>query len=343
MQNIVIRTLEDLIKGSNLETQKIFTVLEQREDVVVNEAKENTINDEQSFERGEDENGSVGSIDSTVYPTNERTANKTIEVKAEITNRSRGKVFVLTELGKSFVNTIIDHACAERVTETALNGEDKIGDYLYPNLGLTKLVNQSRKSFFNTDARIIDNEELLKYDVEYELFVDEDGDPIDTLNPDEFELIWKQILRVSRKVENVNVSTKLTKPVLYWDNMSCALNDRGEMMKIVGKTTTKEERYTAQLMKAKWNISESVFLEADRKVTSNDELLLEFLTSVQGSNDNNSGDKKKGANKGKDNPRYSKFKKSKGKPQPENDAKAVALNPTAHSKGNNNSNSDNNN
>lgn len=324
MRNIVVRTLEDLLKGSNLETQKIFMVLEQREDVVVNETQ-NASSDDEILSRGANsESESARGANNESNRASEGVSEEDIKVRTEITNRSREKVLVLTRLGKSFVNTIVDHGCAEKIIEVALNGEDKIGSFPYPNIGLTKVVNCSRKSFFNTDGRIIDSKELLSYGIEYELFLDEDGEPIETLDPEEFELVWKQILRTSKKVENVNVSTKLTKPVLYWDNMTCAFNKEGKLMKMIGKSTSKEDRYLAQLLQIEWNINEEIFLEADRKVTENEDLLLEFLTGVQGSGNSGNGNRKGNA-KGKSNPRFKNFKQAQ--PQPENDSKANAMNP----------------
>lgn len=334
MRDIVVSTLEELVKGSNLETQKIFTVLNQREDVVVNETQ-STICNEQELSRGTNcESRKDGRINSGSNQESERVNEENIQVSTEITTRSNEKVYVLTHLGKSFVNTIVDHACAEKVSELALNGEDRIGDFPYPNIGLTKIVNCSRKSFFNTDARIIDNDELLSYGIEYSLFEDENGEIIETLDAEEFRIVWQQILRASKKVDNVNVSTKLTKPVLYWDNMSCAFDENGKLMKIVGKTTSQDDRYMAQLLQATWNIENNIFLEADRRVTDNKDLLLEFLTRVQNSTGNSGNKGGKSNNKGKNNPRFSKFKQSQ--PQPENNDKANALNPNQQGEGTNN-------
>lgn len=331
MQTLVESTLKEILRGAPVESQRIFNICEQREDVVISEegnegsqSTDGTGEDSKSKGKGEN-NVKTDKTKSSYAGTFEEVSDR---VKVEVTNRFRGKVYELTPFGKKFVNTIVDHACGDKITDLCLNGEDRIGDNLYPNIGLTKVVNHSWKSYFNQDSRILENGNIINYNVNFDLFVDEDGEPYETLDAETFANTWKQILRISRTVDNTNVSTKLTKPVLMFNDINVAYNEsRTQFYKKAGVATTLDERILAQIVKPTWNIQTEIFCEVDRKEVVA-ETLLDWLVGNIGNNNTSSGAKSsKGSNKGKNNPRFKKFNTNKSNSQPENDDKANALNP----------------
>ena len=223
------------------------------------------------------------------------------------------RVKELTPLGKVFVNTMLDHAEAKKADELSMHDDHKIGEYSYPNIGLTKLINLSRRAFYNVDKFESNEGELLCYPEinADEFYYNEEGE-IEVMDVETFTNTWNRVLKNSKVLNTTSCNTKLNKPVLYWENVNVALNEAGELLKKVGTNPSRDERLLAQLSKATWLVDADMFLT--KGVTQlSDQAELDWLIGLGNTNNNNNH---KGAKS--NNPRRNKFKQNNGRANAQN-------------------------
>lgn len=362
MKGYIISALEYALTGVDEVDQNIFENYKNREEV-----KFHVANIEQECEEEEKDRKQSSNTDKNESGKNEgdkRIDERGTHEQTEVVETFRRDVrrLKLTRTGKKLYNTMMDHCYCVRATDFDLDELFQIDRFPYPNINLTKLMNVSRRSFYDADAELFNEGRermLLNYpkfdgmeveDIEWEYH---DGE-VELMDPEEFERTWKRIIRVSKRLNDVQMNQKLTKPVLYWENLKCAYDEQDRLVVRFGTTPTSEEKLLAQLIKPYWSLNPIQFGKPEREGHYSKLDIQEWLVSSQDSNkeqknnnknsDNNNQSNKRNRlnNKGKKNNNNknnntNNNNSNQAQPQPENNAKANANNPAAQG-GSDNSN-----
>ena len=315
IKNIIIEGLKYALDGVSEWDQNIFENLKMREEVENNVTTTEENNNNQGREGGCQECSAINaSNDGNAGRENEGadSEERNAQVGCNSTSgriqyRRETNVQVLTRTGKKFVNNILDGYHSEKANIFDFTNQFRIGEFLYPNLNVFKLVNVTRRNFYNADAELLSGQEKDYYivypghceyeDIDFELH--EDNDMPEFMDPDEFERTWKRIIRVSSRIgSDTQVNTKLSKPVTYLNDIKCAYTNDGLAVKY-SETPTYDEYMFAHLMKPWWKGDVDRFTRIDSKVPRFDRLdVMEWLFKTPGNGNksntnssNNEGDK----------------------------------------------------
>ena len=298
MRQLIIDSLEYLLENTNDREVGIFETYREREEVTV------SVNDEdEQCERtaGEGETG----IENGCNPGNEQEEAEVAcegdpeeqETTREVTTTIRrdNSVRILTVEGAQFVNATLDAWVAKRSTDYFMNELFKVGDAKYPNLNLFNVLDESGVTYYDADKELFDICEeafVLEYpnkdDADIDWIRDEDGVPYEPLSPERYVMVWKRIIKASRRLENNKVSCtkQLTKSVNYWSNINLAYDNQGRLMRKSGATGIKLADFMkVSILKPKWRIPTDIFCreEAERNWSRTD--IIAWLCSPIDSND----------------------------------------------------------
>lgn len=313
MKNYIIEALEYALQGVSETDQNIFENYKVREEVVVN-VEENGSN---SRVEEAQEGGNYLSTNKFTDPDDvsarknegdQETSEEEIEQPcATETFRRDVTRLVLTREGKKFVNTMLDHCYCRRSTELDLNDLYPIDNYKYADINLYKILNQSRYSYFDTEAELFDGEDerrtLLEYplfkknldDIEWEYHLNE----VEIMTPDQFEKAWRRIVRVSKRIDDsTSVNKTLTKNVLYWNDIKCAFTKNDELVVRFGTTTSDDELQLIHLLKPVWKVETLPFGRVKERPLFSQQDIKEWLITRNGKSEANSNDNRRSPRKG---------------------------------------------
>lgn len=331
IKNVIIEGLKYALNGVNELDQNIFENYKMREEVEGNVTTERNSYDNEGREGGCQECSSNNTENgSNVRRKDER--NEGRQQEAEIGCNSTGRlqyrrdilVQSLTNDGKRFVNVILDGYYSEKANERDFENRYGVNEFPYPNLNLFRIVNATRRNYYNSEAEILGgtkSEYLVMYpehkeyeDIEFELI---DGEP-EFMDPEEFERTWKRIVRVSPRINSdIQVNTKLTKPVSYWNDIKCAYSTLGMAVKY-GETPTYDEYVLTKVLKPYWCDGFDRVTRIESKVPRITETdLMEWLFKQVGSNKDGNSNKSNNSN---NSPKRNKWKGGKNKNNNNNNA-----------------------
>ena len=312
IKNIIIEGLKYALEGVSELDQNIFENYRMREEVENNVTTTKDNNETRGCEEGCDRPSVINAEDDGNAGSENERANSEREQEEEVScNATQGRlqyrrdvqVQVLTNDGKRFVNNMLDGYYSEKANDRDFDNRYGIGEFPYPNLNLFRLINVTRRNFYNAEAEILDGTKsayLIEYpqhkelvDIDFELIDDEP----EFMDPEEFERTWKRIIRVSPRIDSsVQVNTNITNPVKYWNDIKCAYDVLGMAVKY-GETPTYDEYMFAKLMQPKWRINPDAFTRIETKVPrTNKADIMEWLFKAPNSNNNSTEKKKKNSN-----------------------------------------------
>lgn len=327
---------EDVPKHYN----ELFETIEIEMEAEVDEERENSSgNKHGECEEGSRSNGGSCCEDEGAEGVTNGDAAKAKYTKVTTKTKSTRKEYrkVLTHQGKRFMNAMLDHASLDRVGAQIMNGIDTLDKVSYPNLKFVRMIDVSQNVYYNSTAEVLrynDDEAKLVAYPEYQLdkidwCVDEEGEVVEAMNPDEFARTWSAIFELKANntiLKKTSVNKKLSKQSKTMNEFKVAYLN-GKLMHKIGDTPTEDDLMLAYLTKPEWKLVPKQFLMECREFNVTPlQAQLWMCSQLSGSrgNTNNKGNVN---NARRDQIRKANANKNNKSSQPENDAKAVAHNP----------------
>lgn len=319
MRQIIIDCLENLLENTNDREVGIFETYREREEVVV------SVNDEQTQSEGTD-GVSEGEIQNDDTSRNEQceargTGNSDQAEQAttrEVTTTIRrdNKVRILTVEGAQFVNAILDSWVAKRPTDYFMNELYLVGSAKHPSLNLFRVINTSGVSYYTKDKEIFDVQDealVLNYpgknDLEIDWIRDENGRPYMPLSPERYAMMWNRIIKASKTIDakKVSCNKELTKPVLYWEDIKVAFDEKGRIMRKDDASLSFTDLMLTSILKPTWKVPVAIFCreEANRNWSRTD--LIHWLCQPIDNNNNKVENTNVNNNASKPGSRFSKI------------------------------------
>lgn len=340
MKDYIVSSIRWALSGVDENDQNIFENYKIREEVkcdVTNiRQNEEAERDSEINVEGEKLSGYINNDQSGENSGAEGSNNELEGKQTEIVEEFRRdrKLVILTDTGKRFVNTMLDHCVCKKAIDLNLTGNYCINSFKYPDIKLFKIVNLSRRTYFNTDAEIFDdsNERMI---FKYPFLADQDNDveweyidgEAEVMDPDEFNRTWRRIIRVSKRLDDsININKEITKPIVHWDKLTCAYNKNDELCVRFDASPSQDDLIFTAITQPYWRFDEKPFAKVKTESNYSQLDIQEWLMSKDKSNSNNSNSNRSN-NSNNRQKNVSKNKNKSNGQQPVNDSKANALNP----------------